>query len=589
MKHLLKIIGTTQTLWSHYAAVGFFSVLLGLMNLAIPFITGLAIDEIKQGKSADVNLLLLLAVAVFALDFGSTIVSNIGGYIGDVMAARLQKLLGERYYQQVLDLPQTYFDKELTGKIIARLHRSAEELSSFMNMLSNNFLQFIFTTVFSLIVIAIYSWQVALMLMLLYPIYIWLTSRSSGPWLNYQAKVNKHKDIALGRFSEAISQIKVVKSFNQENRELAIYKTNLSSIIGITKPQSAHWHKNDVYRRSILNLIFLGVYAFIFVRAGQGQFTAGQAVALVLYAMQIRIPIFTISFLVDRTQRAVADSKDYFEILDESPERSDNQNAKPLQIKNGSVEFSSVSFGYADDKHDVKDIDFNILPGQKVALVGESGEGKTTITNLLLGLYVPKQGIIYIDKQNIADITYESLRQNIGVVFQDPALFSGTIMENIAYANPKASKAEVIAAAKAANADDFISKFDKDYETEIGERGLKLSGGQKQRIAIARAILKDAPILVLDEATSSLDSKSEAAVQKALKRLMKDRTTLIIAHRLSTIAHVDKIITLKKGRIDEVGRPEELAKTSGIYAELLQLQSAPHKNAAQLKRLEIEQ
>lgn len=588
MKHLVKIITTTKSLWPHYAAVGFFSVAIALMNLAIPFITGIAIDEIKSVNDADINLLLGLAVAVFALDFGSTIFSNVGGYIGDVMSYRLQKLLGERYYEHVISLPQTYFDTELTGKIISRLNRSIEELSNFMNMLSNNFLQFIFGTLFSLIVIFIYSWEVAFMLGLLYPIYIWLTSRSSGKWLEYKAKMNKHLDIALGRFAESVGQIKVVKSFNQENRELKLYRSNMSSVLGFAKPQSAHWHKSDIYRRSVLNFIFLGVYAFIFVRAGQGLFTAGQAVALVLYSMQIRIPIFTISFLVDRTQRAIADSRDYFEILDQVPERSDKPDAQILKVSSANIRFEDVSFGYVNGKQDINGISFDISSGEKIALVGESGEGKTTITNLLLGLYKTTKGKILIDNQIISDVTHDSLRKSIGVVFQDPYLFSGTIKENIAYANPKADENEIIKAAKAANAHEFIEKFDNGYDTEIGERGLKLSGGQKQRIAIARAILKDAPILILDEATSSLDSKSEASVQAALKHLMKDRTTLIIAHRLSTISHVDKIITLKNGRIDEVGTPAQLAQTNGIYAELLSLQNSPQKNAELLKRLDVD-
>jgi ATP-binding cassette subfamily B protein len=205
-------------------------------------------------------------------------------------------------------------------------------------------------------------------------------------------------------------------------------------------------------------------------------------------------------------------------------------------------------------------------------LVGESGEGKTTITSLLLRLYEPQGGSIKIDGQNINDVSQYSLRHAIGVVFQEPALFSGTIRENIAYSNDNASDKEIVAAAKSANADEFIRKLEKGYDTEIGERGLKLSGGQKQRIAIARAFLKNAPILILDEATSSLDSKSEQMVQEGLMRLMKGRTTLIIAHRLSTIQHVDQIITLQGGKIGEIGSPEELAASGGIYAQLLKLQ-----------------
>jgi ATP-binding cassette subfamily B protein len=238
----------------------------------------------------------------------------------------------------------------------------------------------------------------------------------------------------------------------------------------------------------------------------------------------------------------------------------------------------------------LRGIDFTVKADSKVALVGESGEGKSTLTNLLLRLYDLNDGTITIDGQNIHDVTQASLRSNIGIVFQEPALFSGTVHENIAYARPGASKEDVETAARAANAHEFVEKFEKGYETEIGERGLKLSGGQKQRIAIARALLKDAPILILDEATSSLDSKSEHMVQQALDRLMKGRTTLIIAHRLSTIQNVDQIITLKNGRVNETGTPAELAKTKGIYAELLNLQQkgATEQGKKKLKQYDIE-
>jgi ATP-binding cassette subfamily B protein len=319
----------------------------------------------------------------------------------------------------------------------------------------------------------------------------------------------------------------------------------------------------------------------IFIQAVNGHFSAGQAVALILYAMQIRIPIFTISFLVENTQKAVADSRDYFEVMNLKPHIADQPGAKKLNVKKGAIEFDHVSFAN-DNKPVLNDISLTIKPDTKVALVGESGEGKTTLTNVLLRLYEPQNGAIFIDSQNINEVSQKSLRQNIGVVFQDPALFSGTIRENIAYSDLKASPAKVEAAAKAANAHEFIKELEKGYDTQIGERGLKLSGGQKQRIAIARALLKDAPILVLDEATSSLDSKSEQMVQEALERLMKGRTTIIIAHRLSTIQNVDEIITLQGGKVSEVGSPAELAKSGGIYDQLLKLQLG-HTDATKKK------
>ena len=255
-----------------------------------------------------------------------------------------------------------------------------------------------------------------------------------------------------------------------------------------------------------------------------------------------------------------------------TPDIKDLSTAKDLVVSKGEISFSNVTFAY-DEKPVIKNVTFDVLPDTKIALVGESGEGKTTITNLLMRLYETNEGEILIDGQNIADVKQASLRKQIGAVFQEPALFSGTIKENIAYANPKASIKDIINASKDANAHDFISKLEHGYDSEIGERGLKLSGGQKQRIAIARALLKNAPILILDEATSSLDSKSEQMVQEALKRLMKGRTTLIVAHRLSTIQHVDTIITLKNGKIDEIGSPEKLAISGGIYSQLLNLQN----------------
>jgi len=583
VKYIFRILRHTSELWRYYLAISFFTVMLALVTLFLPMLTGKAIDELRLGTEANIKYLIGIAGLIFLVDLSTNFFSNIGGYIGDQMSARLSKSLSERYYSHILSLPQQFFDTELTGKIINRLNRSISQIANFMQMMSNNFLQFIFGTVFSLAVVAWYSWQVAVLLFLLYPIFILMTIKTSNTWQKYQEEKNENSDIASGRFAEAVGQIKVVKSFVQEDRELNFFRRHAQKMVNINQPQSKYWHERDVQRRFILNVIFFGVYAFIFVQAAHGLYTAGQAVALILYAMNIRLPIFTISFLVENTQRAITDSKDYFEILEIEPSIKDREGAKKLKVDKGIIDFNDVEFAY-DNKPVLKGITINIKPESKTALVGESGEGKTTLTNLLLRLYEPQRGVIIIDGQDIADVSQESLRRNIGVVFQEPALFSGTIKENIGYAKTNASEDEVIAAAKAANAHDFIIGFEKGYDTEIGERGLRLSGGQKQRIAIARALLKDAPILVLDEATSSLDNKSESIVQEALARLMKGRTTIIIAHRLSTIQHVDTIVTLKDGKVDEVGSPSQLAQTSGIYSQLLSLQR--EKKPTSKKKLE---
>ncbi len=584
MKQIWKIIQFTRSLKRYYVGISMMTILLATMSQVVPLLTKAAIDEItKNGVHANVSLVAFFAFLIFLTDIGQTYLGNVSGYWGDMLAIKLRKYLSSRYYEHLLSLPQSYFDTELTGTIINRMHRGIQDIGDFVQMFSNNFLQFIFSTVFTLVVVAYYSWPVALMLLALYPVYIWMTAKTSTKWQDYQKKINEDLDIASGRFAESIGQVKVVKSFIQEARELKFFDHYLQRAIKNVQPQSEYWHSQDNRRRTVLAGIFFAVFMFVFVETARGVYSIGTMVLLIQYATLIRIPLFSISFLVDRTQRAVANSKDYFEVMQQRPEISDKPGAPELEVSRGAIHFDHVSFSYDSSQAVLRDVTLGIKADSKIALVGESGEGKTTLTNLLLRLYEPEKGSITIDSQDINSVTQRSLRENIGVVFQDPALFSGTIRENIAYAKPSASNKDITAAAKAANADEFVAKLEKGYETEIGERGLKLSGGQKQRIAIARALLKDAPILILDEATSSLDSKSEAMVQEALERLMKGRTTIIIAHRLSTIQHVDQIVTMRAGQIDEIGSPAELARSGGIYDQLLKLQHGKDKEQTEKK------
>lgn len=593
MKILFKVLHYARNLWPYYGGVIFFSVLMSLTALATPFIikaaTDLIVESIRSGR-ADVSGAIWLAVALFVVDVLNTLFTNWGGYLGDVMSSKLKKQLAERYYIHLLKLPQSYYDHELTGTIINRLDRTINEVTNFMNIFANNFFQMFLTLILTLIIVLFYSWELALLLFVLYPIFMWLTTLTSKRWQRLQKQKNLQLDIASGRFAEVISQIKVVKSFIQETLEFRHFERHYQKNVELTKVQSGYWHNMDIGRRLVLNIIFFTIFAYLFVQTAKAEFTIGEMVLLLQLVNMMRFPIFNMSFIVDHTQRAIAGSKDYFEVMNLKPSVADKSHAKPLTVKKGEVTYDNVSFGYNNEENVLRDISFTIAPGEKVALVGESGGGKTTLTSLLLRLYDTRKGEIRIDGTPIDSVRQNSLRESIAVVFQEPALFSGTIRENIAYAKPHATDAEIISAAKAANAYEFISRFDKGMEAEIGERGLKLSGGQKQRIAIARAILKNAPILVLDEATSSLDSRSEHLVQEALERLMKGRTTLIIAHRLSTIAHVDRIVTLKDGRVDEIGSPAELAYSGGIYAELLSLQSGDSEQAKKaLKHYEIVQ
>lgn len=575
MKPIIKILKFASHLWPYYLGVSVGTVMMALLNQAQPILTKMAIDRLSGDSGAQGNLLpvLIIVFAIFASDVGATLISNISGYYGDIMSVKLKYFLSTKYYDHLLTLSQRYYANELTGKIINRLNRSISGVADFINMFANNFFQFLLTTVFTLVIVAKYSWVVALLFASLYPIFLWLTGRTSKKWQVYQKEINEASDIASGRFAEVISEIKVAKSYTSENTESLFFRKMLNKTIKITKPQSRLWHKEDIIRRLILNTIFGLVYVYIFWQAVIGKFTVGETVLLIQYGALIRLPIFSMSFLVDRTQRAIADSKDYFDSMNEVSDISDIKNALSLKVSDGVVKFSGVDFSYEDDQRVLKNISFEIGAGQKLALVGESGEGKSTITNLLLRLYDPVNGGVYIDDTDISKVTQKSLRKNIAVVFQEATLFSGTIRENIAYGRPNASLKDIQNAAKSANAMSFIKKLPNGIDTIVGERGMKLSGGQKQRIAIARAILKDAPILILDEATSSLDSKAEHEVQMALEKLMKGRTVLIIAHRLSTISGVDIIVTIKNGEVDEIGTPDELSGTNGIYSQLLALQN----------------
>ncbi len=582
MQQLREIFRYTTDLSRYMVLIAICSVVTALLAFAPPYIIKLATDWVAaitmhhtvfDGWKLVEFGALFIGVAII-----SAVVADINGYLGDQLAIRTRHQLSTAYYKHLLTLPLDYYDNEISGKIINRLSRAISDITSFLQFFSNNLLQMLLTTVLTLFVLLFYSWQLALLFAILIPANLYLTARTSGKWQALEKEKNGHFDIASGRFAEVVGQIRLVKSFITEKREFALFNSEVKQMVGLTAAQSRHWHTMNFLRGLVFGIIRALSLIVIFYLAGKSNLTVGDIAMLVVLIQQASMPLNGLSFFVDSYQRAVANSKDFLEAMRESPEPADAKREK-LVIKKAEVVLDQVHFGYDADTNVLHDISFTIRPGQKVALVGESGGGKTTISNLLMGLYPLDSGDIRIDGQSITAVRRFDLRQSIATVFQDASLFSGTIRENIAYARPDASDAEIMKAAKVANAAGFIDKLEKGLDTEIGERGIKLSGGQKQRLAIARAVLKDAPILILDEATSSLDSRAEHEVQEALDRLMKGRTVLIIAHRLSTIAGVDQIVTLKNGRVDEVGSPAKLAKTDGIYAQLLKLQLGATESA----------
>lgn len=582
MRSLARIISHVRELWPLYLGIVICSVLNSATTLASPFILQQVVDQIAaDGVRTSMRAMVLGAALLLAAELANTIIGNYGGYLGDTMTARLRAILSRRYFAKLLALPQRYFDNELSGTIIGRLSRSITETTSFLQSFSNNFLPMLITVIAVLVVTASYSPVLALLILIIVPLYTWLTALTSTRWQRIERAKNAEFDQANGRFAEAIGQIRVVKSFVQEPRELAAFSERYDTTVNLTRSQSRFWHGMDVARRSVLNVIFFAIYLIIFVRTMRGDFTIGTLVLLVQMISMVRQPITMMSYLVDTAQRAITGSRDYFAVMEletESPEAEVSAAARPAlpAARDGApmVAFDDVSFAYEPSNPVLADVSFSVDAGERIALVSESGGGKSTLISLLLGLYSPTSGRIEVAGHDIADLGPRTLRGQLAVVFQEPALFSGTIAENIAYARPDAGHDVIIEAAERANADTFIRAFPDGYDTVVGERGLKLSGGQKQRIAVARAMVADAPILVLDEATSALDTRAERLVQAGLEELMAGRTSIIIAHRLSTIATVDRIVTLRDGRIDEIGSPEELATSGGIYAELLALQAS---------------
>ena len=586
MQPIIRVLRSASTLWPFYLAVVVVSSAVAGLSLLSPFLLREATDTIVDGGA--IRTVVWLAVGLFAAEAGATLLRNVSGYLGDVMVARIRQVLSTRYFAELLALPQSYFDGQVTGTIIARLDRSIANVTQFIESFTNNFLPMLIQVVAILGITAYYYWPLTVLLALLFPLYTWLTALTSKRWQVFEQEKNANIDEGNGRFAEVVGQVKVTKSYGAEVRELESFGRHYTNTVEITRPQSRWWHSMDTARGVAMNLIFLGIYLIVFTRTLGGHFTIGEMVMLIQMVTMARQPVTMMSWIVDSAQRAIAGSRDYFKVMDEPVEPTANRQLvaatkasdmpevtltqqTPLPVREPVVAFDQVTFAYTPGEPVLYDVTFSARKGEKIAVVGESGGGKSTIVNLLLGLYPVTQGRLEVCGEELGALDVEKLRATTGVVFQEAALFSGSVFENIAYGKPDATLEEVVAVAKRANAHDFIMKFTDGYDTVIGERGLRLSGGQRQRVAVARAMLKDAPILILDEATSALDTKAERAVQAGLDELMEGRTTIMIAHRLSTIAGVDTIITLRDGRIDEIGSPAELAVSGGIYSELLKL------------------
>lgn len=583
MKNIVRILSGARELWPLYLGIILGAIATTATTLLMPFLiadaTQTVVDMATNKREPSVTPLIRIAILLLVVMATNSIVTNITGYLGDLMSTRVRQILSHSYFDKLLRMPQRYFDTELTGTIISKLDRSITTISQFLQVFSNSFFTTILTILVVLVVAAIHSPWLALLLFIIYPTFIWLTALTSRKWQVWEKQKNEHYDIAGGRFAEVVGQLRVVKSFTAERAELESFDDHYREAVKLTTGQSRYWHKMDVTRRGALDVVFFLVYLIIFVATAQGTFSIGSMVLLIQLIELAKAPVTSMSYYVDTLQRAVTGSAEYYKVMDQPDEpfnALDDAPSTPIEWSSADpvIEFRDVDFGYDDDQLVLRDIDLAVRRGERIALVGESGGGKSTMVNLLMKLYSPTSGQVLVRGNDVTKTPTKALREQIGVVFQDASLFSGTVRENLHYGDPTASDEQLHEVIRRANANMFVRNLPEGLETQIGERGVKLSGGQKQRLAVARAMLKDAPILVLDEATSALDTKAERQVQAGLDELMAGRTAIIIAHRLSTISSVDRIVTLRGGTIDEVGSPAELAKTNGIYAQLLALQAS---------------
>lgn len=580
MKNIFRIIRISRPLYRLFSISCILILLSVLTDLAIPFFSKLIVDQIVSkisGGAGDIRYLAILIGLSFATGLVGLVFRGLSNRLGDHIAGLMRQFLTEKFYYKILSLPQTYFDSEVSGKILNQLNRGITIIQTFMNTMSNFFLPTLLQSVFTIVFMAYYSIPVAFFTFLLFPIYLYLSHLSTKKWGEEEGKKNKIEDHMRGRINEVIANIKLVKSFISEHIEYKTLNNNLTESNRIYARQSSTFHKYDFLRNLSLVIIFTIVMVIVFYNTYSGILSVGEMVLLLQLLNQAQRPLFAMSFILTRIQEAETGSKEFFEILGLPSAEDFNGKTKYKKLDKTNITFDAVSFKYETSDTIIKDVSFAIHEKEKVALVGHSGVGKSTIVNLILKFYNPTGGRILLNDTDYCEADHRFIRNNISLVFQESELFSTTIRENVAYGNQSATEKDIIKALKAANAWDFVNKYPKGMESQVGERGVRLSGGQKQRIQIARAILKDSPILILDEATSSLDSKSEMEVQKGLENLMKNRLTIIIAHRFSTIQNVDKIIVVDEGRIVGMGSPRELSTRPGVYKDLLQYQISGNK------------
>lgn len=546
------------------------SLVAALLDLIFPMMVRQILNEVLPQKN--INRLLQDSGVLFILYLGNYGLLYIVNYYGHLMSAKIENDMRRDLFEHFQKMSFRYFDNAKTGQLLSRLTSDIAEIGELSFRGPNDVIVCCITMVGTIGILFWMNVYLGILIALLL-----ITKTLHTVYVNKKMKAafrdNRIKSGEItARAEESLGGIRLVKAFAQEEYELARFMEKSLDFLETRRKSYkilAYFSGSVNFFTNITNLLILACGGLLIAK---DKLSLSDFVAFLLYVNLFMKPLLRLTVFTEMYQRGMAGFQRFYEIMEMQPEIIDNKNAIDCVQIRGEIEFDNLVFGYSEQRKVIKGFNLKITPGQTVAFVGETGAGKTTIASLLLKFYEPLSGKILIDGIDIRQYKQQELRRNIGIVQQDVFLFSDSVTHNIAYAKPEAEQSEVENAARLAAADKFIEELPNKYATEIGERGVKLSGGQKQRLAIARVFLKNPPIVILDEATSSLDNHTEKLIQESLDRLAENRTTLIIAHRMSTIKNADKIIVLNNGEVAEIGTHSTLMSGGGLYYNLYNAQ-----------------
>ena len=600
LQYFLRTFPYLRPYWRLAAISWGLTILIALVGLLAPWPLTILIDSVLGDHPLPPMLQSLLGsvtpdrfalmVVVVLAGLGVTLLDNLLNVLDNYVQTRLEQgmILDFRsdLFQHTQRLSLAFHDQRRSGQLIFAINNQAGAVVGLF-MTIQPLVQSVLTLVGMFWILIGIDWQLAFLSLTVVPFLYYAVGYYST---HIQARLIEVKGMegqTLSIIHEAISMLRVIVAFGREHYEHQRFRRQgeqaMVARVKLTVRQTLFSLAVNVTTAAGTALV-LGFGAY---RALAGELTTGQLLVVLSYIGLVYKPLETISYTIGSLQERFVSLQVAFKLLDTEPEIRDAPNARVLPRAQGHIRFEEVYFHYNRRTETLKDISFAVQPGQVVAIVGPTGAGKTTLISLLPRFYDLQEGRITLDGHDIRQLTVQSLREQFSIVLQEPLLFSGTIAENIRYGRLEATTEEIIAAAQAANAHDFILRLPQQYETPIGERGAQLSGGERQRISVARAFLKDAPILILDEPTSAIDSKTEAVILDALDRLMVGRTTFMIAHRLSTIRHADLILVIQQGQLVEQGTHNELLQRNGLYRQLHEIQTHPEQAKAEAARATV--